>query len=89
MTSAGTPPIVTSASVVVCASGSVGAAAPVGGVFVTGPRPVAQIVTYSHFCAGRAAEKGLKGPARIPPAPTIWIEPCPNPYEFVLNKPGL
>ena len=40
-----------------------GADAPVSGVLVTGPKPVAQIVMYSHLLAGRAgAEKSVIGP---------------------------
>src|SRR5215471_16734116 len=58
----------------VAAGGDDGAGTPVGGWFVTAPRPVQKIETYSPGCAGRAAEASIAVLA-------ITTAPCGSPVE--------
>ena len=80
--------MVTCGSVVVTDSGLSDAGAPVAGMLVTGPSPVAKIAMNSPLRTGRESGKAPAGAASVV-VPAIRIDPWPSPVAAVVKIPGL
>ena len=86
---AGTPPMVTRGSVTVSEWGNRGAALPLAGGKVTGPRPRAKISRISSRRTGRESGVSPRGAASAPDVFTIKMAPWPGLTSGTVKMAGL